>query len=252
MFIQLIKKEQERIEEHFESTKWRKKKVSEDEKMQAKSKLPTLDEKAIDNALKLAKNDYSFERALTFHPDHTKKTLQYLLDKISQRKNQELLTAIFTHPNRTKKLVSEGVKKIADFLLLEVALINNELSSSDINHLIAIWKKDIAKPLRKRAGWTDGMGYGNLDYLFLQQKNYDDSVIGSMNLLEKRSARTYLLAFSRDNLDERLFHPYSVAYELGSILAMYKSPSCPQEFKDVVEEFIECINNTEFSPFYDK
>lgn len=252
MFTQVLKKQQERIEEHFETTIWRKKKVSEDEKMQAKSKLPTLDGTAIDNALKLAKNDYSFTRALTDHPDHTKKSLQYLLDKISLRKNQDLLTTIFTHPNRSKKLVSEGIKKIGYFPLLEVALINNELSSSDINHLISIWKKDIAKPLGKRTGWTDGIGYGNLGYHFLQQKNYDDSAIGSMNLLKHRSPDYFLLAFSRDNLEKSLFKSYSVEYELVSILAMYKSPSCPQEFKDVIEEFIGCINNTEFSPFYDK
>ena len=251
MFIQHLKSAQERIEEYLKNPSWRKKEISADEETQAKSMLPTLDERVIDNAVKLAKNDFSYKRALTNHPDHTIKTLQYLLGKISLRKNQDFLNIIFTHPKRTKKLVSEGIKKITDFHLLEIVLINNELNSSDIKQLIALWKNDIKKPLRKRAGWIDGIGYGNLNYHFLQQKHYNDSALESMNLLEHRSACSYLLGFSKDNLDERLFNYYSVANDLGCILAMYKSPSCPQEFKDVIEEFIGCIQDTEYSPFLD-
>ncbi|MGJ8631652.1 MAG: hypothetical protein ACSHWT_11480 [Glaciecola sp.] len=71
MFIQHLKSAQERVEEYLKNQSWRKKEISADEEKQAKSKLPTLDEKVIDNAVKLTKIDFSYKKALTNHPDHT-------------------------------------------------------------------------------------------------------------------------------------------------------------------------------------
>lgn len=253
MFIQHLLKEKQRLEETLTLIeRMLKESPSSDAEKNSKSYLPELNEASIDKAITSAKSDISIKFALIHHPDHTVKTLKYLLSKITSRKNQDLLNVIFTHPKRTKKLVSEGIEKISDFLYVKIALMNNELTKSDLSKLISIWKNDIAKPLRKRQGWLDGSGYGYLDYLFLMQKNYDDLSLGSLDLLQSKISSRYLIAFSRNNLAEGLFNPYLLANELSSILSMYKSPSCTQEFKDTIEQFVELIKDEKFSPFIDK